>query len=126
VRADAGGAQRIDPRGDDEGGVMQRIAVIAKLRPGVTDEAARLIEAGPPFDPSKHDVERHTVFLAPDVVIFVFEGGHVNSLLSALGGPDEQAALGAWEPLLDGTPLIAQQAYDWISPARLSVNHWGE
>jgi hypothetical protein len=30
---------------------MQRIAVIAKLRPGAAEEAARLIELGPPFDP---------------------------------------------------------------------------
>jgi hypothetical protein len=127
VRADATAGPRRDARGEPvEGGVMQHIAVIAKLRPGSAEQAAKLIEQGPPFDPSQHDVERHTVFLAPDVAIFVFEGGRVNSLLAALGGADEQAALGAWEPLLDGTPLIAQEAYNWVSPARAATNHWGE
>ena len=54
---------------------MQRIAVIAKLRPGAAEEAAKLIELGPPFDPSVHEIERHTVFLGPDVAVFSFEGG---------------------------------------------------
>ena len=105
---------------------MQRVAVIAKLRPGAAEQAARLIELGPPFDPRKHEVERHTVFLAADAVVFVFEGGNVNSLLASLGGADEQAVLGAWEPLLDGTPMIARESYNWVRPARVSANHWGE
>jgi hypothetical protein len=95
------------------GGAMQRLAVIAKLRPGAADEAARLIELGPPFDPAQHGIEQHVVFLAADTVIFVFEGGPPNSLLAALGGSDEQVVLGAWEPLLDGTPLIAREVYHW-------------
>ena len=105
---------------------MQRLAVVAKLRPGAADQAARLLELGPPFDPREHEVERHTVFLAADTVVFVFEGGHVNSLLASLGGADEQAALGAWEPLLEATPVIASESYSWVSPARASANHWGE
>ena len=105
---------------------MQHIAVIAKLRPGAAEEAARLIERGPPFDPAEHEIERHTVFLAQDTVVFVFEGGQANSFLAVLGGADEQAALGAWEPLLEGTPLIAQQAYSWVSPARTPDAGWGE
>jgi hypothetical protein len=105
---------------------MQHMAVIAKLRPGAADKAARLIELGPPFDPRKHEVERHTVFLALDTVVFVFEGGNVNSLLASLGGADEQTVLAAWEPLLDGTPMLAPAAYKWVRPARVSANHWGE
>ena len=106
---------------------MQHIAVIARLRPGAAEEAARLLELGPPFDPRKHEVERHTVFLTPDTVVFVFEGGNVNSLLAALSGPDEQAVLGAWEPLLAGTPLIAPEVYDWVRPAPPeAASYWGE
>jgi len=97
---------------------MQRIAVIATLRPGAADEAARLIELGPPFDLSAHGIERHTVFLAPDVAVFSFEGGEASSLLASLGGADEQSVLAEWEPLLDGTPLIARDAYHWINPDR--------
>lgn len=106
---------------------MQRIAVIAKLRPGASEQAARLIELGPPFDPREHAVERHSVFLAAEAVVFVFEGGQANTLLAALGGADEQSALGAWEPLLDGTPLIAREAYDWIRSGERSLQEsWGE
>jgi len=105
---------------------MQHMAVIAKLRPGAAEQAARLIELGPPFDPRTHEVERHTVFLAPDTVVFVFEGGNVNSLLASLGGTDEQAVLAAWEPLLEGTPMIASEAYSWVRPTPVSANHWGE
>jgi hypothetical protein len=94
---------------------MQRIAVIAKLRAGAAEEAARLIDARPPFDPAAHQIERHTVFLAPDVAVFIFEGGHVASLLASLGSADEQSVLAAWEPLLDGTPIFAREAYHWIA-----------
>ena len=75
-------------------------------------------ELGPPFDPSVHEIERHTVFLGPDVAVFSFEGGQVPSLLASLGGDDEQSVLAVWEPLLDGTPLIASEAYHWVNPDR--------
>lgn len=105
---------------------MQRIAVIARLRPGSADEAAKLIELGPPFDPRAHRIERHSVFLAPDVAVFVFEGGQVSSLLASLGGADEQSVLAAWEPLLDGTPMIARETFHWINPERSLEESWGE
>ena len=73
---------------------MQRIAVIARLRPGAAEEAARLIELGPPFDPPEHGIERHTVFLAPDVALFVFEGGHV--IEPARVARRRRGAVGAW------------------------------
>ena len=95
---------------------MQRVAVVAKLRPGAGEQAARLIELGPPFDPLTNGLERHTVFLAPDTAVFVFEGGDPQALLAALTGADEQSVLGAWETLLDGTPRIAREAYSWTSP----------
>jgi hypothetical protein len=106
---------------------MQRFAVIAKLRPGAAEQAARLIELGPPFDPDTHEIERHLVFLAADTVVFVFEGGRPNSLLAALAGADEQAVLGQWEPLLDGTPTIAREAYSWVGPGARDLHEtWGE
>ena len=67
---------------------MQRLAVIAKLRPGTSEEAANLVELGPPFDPGQYGIERHSVFLAADLVVFIFEGGQPNSLLAALGSAD--------------------------------------
>ena len=105
---------------------MQRLAVVAKLRPGVASEAARLIELGPPFNPSKTDLDRHSVFLAADLVVFVFEGTRPGEFLRSLGAQDEQSVLGAWEPLLDGTPTVAREAYAWARPPYAFDSGWGE
>ena len=95
---------------------MQRLAVIAKLRPGTSEEATNLVELGPPFDPGRYGIERHSVFLAADLVVFIFEGGQPNSLLAALGAPTSSRCWAAWEPLLDSTPSIAREVYHWDSP----------
>lgn len=96
---------------------MERIAVVANLRPGSAEEAERLIELGPPFDLLANGLERHSVFLAADTAVFVFEGGDPQAVIAALTGADDQAVLGEWEELLDGTPKIAREAYCWISPS---------
>ena len=95
---------------------MQRVAVVANLRPGSAEQAAKLIELGPPFDPIDNGLTRHMVFLAADTVVFVFEGDDPQALLSAFNGAAEQSALGLWESLVDGTPKIAREAYTWVSP----------
>ena len=106
---------------------MQRVAVVATLRPGTSEEAEKLVELGPPFDPAKKGLERHMVFLAADTAVFVFEGGDPHALLAAFGDPDAQSALGAWESLVDGTPRVAREAYSWISPTRAKWQEgWGE
>lgn len=95
---------------------MQRFAVVATLRPGMSEQAEKLVTLGPPFDPLSKGLQRHIVFLAADTVVFVFEGGDAHALLTAFSDPDAQSALGAWESLVDGTPRIAREAYSWISP----------
>ena len=106
---------------------MQRIAVVATLRPGAVEQAERLIELGPPFDPSKYGVDRHEVFLAADTVVFVFEGGDPRGLMAALSGSDEHSVIKAWEPLLDGTPRVAREVYSWQNPMAATANGgWGE
>jgi hypothetical protein len=106
---------------------MHRIAVVATLRPGATEQAERLIELGPPFDPNRYGIERHDVFLAADTVVFVFEGGEPRALMTALSGSDEQSVMKAWEPLLDGTPRIAREAYSWRPPVATTWHEgWGE
>ena len=110
-----------------KGGAMQRIAVIAKLRPGTAEQAARLIELGPPFDLLENGLERHMVFLAADTVVFVFEGGDPHAVITALSAANEESVLGAWEPLVDGTPRIAREAYSWIRPEYAGWQEgWGE
>ena len=106
---------------------MQRIAVIARLKPGTLDRARELIAHGPPFDPEKLQLERHTVYVSDDQVVFVFEGGRVNSLIRTAEEGAGAAALAAWEPILDGIPRINQEVYRWErtqDPAW--VGAWGE
>jgi hypothetical protein len=106
---------------------MQRFAVVATLRPGTSEQAEKLVELGPPFDPLEKGLERHMVFLAADTAVFVFEGGDPHALLAAFTDPGAQSAFGAWESLVDGTPRIAREAYSWISPARAKWQEdWGE
>jgi hypothetical protein len=94
---------------------MKGVAVVASLRPGAAEQAASLIELGPPFELSQTGVQRHTVFLAADTAVFVFEGGEPRTLLAALAEAGDQSVFGAWESLLDGTPKIAREVYSWTA-----------
>ena len=42
---------------------MERIAVIAQLRPGTEEQAKQLLAAGPPFDPASLGLTSHDVYL---------------------------------------------------------------
>jgi nucleotide-binding universal stress UspA family protein len=91
---------------------MERIAITARLRTGCEDRARALLKAGPPFDPARVGFSRHSVFLGPDLVVFVFEGERVRSLLSAvINDPVRAAAFTAWAPLLAERPRLAHETY---------------
>jgi hypothetical protein len=93
---------------------MQRIAVIAKLKPDAEKRAAELVEHGPPFDPDELGFERHSVFLSGSQVVFVFEGGRLDHLLhGVVRNPENIGAFKQWEPLVEGFPTVAREAYSW-------------
>lgn len=93
---------------------MQRLAVIAKLKPDAVERAEELIAAGPPFDLKGSGFERHTVFLCGDQAIFVFEGGQPHKVLATIAADLKGAtAFAKWEPLLDGLPKVAKEVYSW-------------
>lgn len=93
---------------------MQRLAVIAKLKPDAEGRATELIEHGPPFDPNDIGFERHSVFLTGDHAVFVFEGGRLDQMLQGvIRNPSAAGALREWEQLLDGMPKVAREAYYW-------------
>ena len=52
---------------------MQRLAVIAKLKPDAEERAIELIKEGPPFDPQGTGFQRHSVYLTSGEAVFVFE-----------------------------------------------------
>jgi hypothetical protein len=91
---------------------MERIAVIAKLKPGSEKRATELVEGGPPFDPEGLGFERHSVYLSGDHVIFVFEGARLDQLLHrVVRDPANVSSFGAWQPLIDGFPTVAREAF---------------
>jgi hypothetical protein len=104
---------------------MNRLAVIAKLRPGVEERAEELIEKGPPFDPSGLGFERHSVYLAGEQALFVFEGGRLEQLMHmVVKDPSSIGAFREWENLIDGMPRIAREAYHW--ERETGWEGWGE
>ncbi len=96
---------------------MEQIAVVARLKSGAEPRAAELIAEGPPFELAHSGLERHTVYLSADEVMFVFEGHEVEWIVDGL--VDEPfhwpllAALEDWRPLLEDNPRIARPAYSW-------------
>jgi hypothetical protein len=84
---------------------MQRIVVIAKLKPDSHDAAAEI------------GLVRHGVYLGGSEVVFVFAGPEVEQQLSHLvNDPAASAAFSAWAPLLDGTPSAAHEVFYWEAP----------
>ena len=104
---------------------MERVAVVAKLKPGTGERARELIAKRPPFDPEKVNLERHTVYLSDDHAVFVFEGGRVNALVRMVSEAGTAAAAFAeWERILDGMPRLTREAYSWErnrDPARVGT-----
>lgn len=93
---------------------MERLAMIAKLKEGASEQAAILVRRGPPFDPGEHGFERHAVYLNGDQVIFLFEGDAADrSVQDILANRARSAALRAWGPLLDQVPQPAVEGYYW-------------
>jgi nucleotide-binding universal stress UspA family protein len=93
---------------------MERIAVIANLRPGCEESAKRLLEAGPPFGPAQIGLTGHDVYVGHGTVVFTFVAPDVERRVSKLVNDAVHAAsFSAWAPLLDGSPTIARPAYHW-------------
>lgn len=96
---------------------MERLALIARLKPGTQAQAEELIAKGPPFDPQQIGFARHSVFVSATEVVFVFEAHEVEWLVTALVEDPFQwmmiDALEAWRPLVDGHPRIAREQFSW-------------
>jgi hypothetical protein len=98
---------------------MERVAIVARLRPGAEERAEKLLAAGPRFDLSASGIERNSVFLSAGEVIFIFEGHEVEWIVDDLiDGPSHyelQRALDDWRSLVEGPPRIAREQFAWDS-----------
>lgn len=96
---------------------MERLALIARLKPGIQARAEELIAKGPPFDLQGSGFVRHSVFLSATEVFFVFEAPEVEWLVDALVDDPFHwmlaEALDDWRPLVEGKPRIAREEFSW-------------
>lgn len=63
---------------------MDRVVLVARLKPGAEGRAAALVGEGPPFDPAERGLSRHTVYLSAGEVVFVFEGDEVEWIVEEM------------------------------------------
>ena len=96
---------------------MERLALIARLKPGTEVQAEQLLATGPPFEPEESGFARHSVYLSASEVVFVFEAHEVEWLVDALiDNPYQWAvekAFEAWRRLIEGEPRIAREKFFW-------------
>ena len=96
---------------------MERVAIVARLKPGAAERARELVASGPPFDLQASGVDRHSVFISAGEVVFVFEGHQVEWVIDDLiDGPfnyELQRAFDDWRKIVDGAPRIARQQFGW-------------
>jgi hypothetical protein len=96
---------------------MERVGIIARLKPDAEQRAAELIATGPPFDPVESGFERHCVYLSAGEVAFVFEAHEVEWLVDGLLDDPFHwmlaEAIESWRPLVDGPPRIAREVFHW-------------
>lgn len=94
--------------------VNERVAVVAKLRPDSRERAGEIVAEGAPYELRETGFRRHSVFLAEDVAVFVFEGSGVEGLVSDLVNDATRSAMfSVWGPLLEGTPELAHEGFYW-------------
>lgn len=109
-RSDDGG--EVAPPRDNE--VTDRLAVVARLRPGSRERAIEILAKGPPYELGEAGFRRHSVFVAEDHVVFLFEGSGIEELVRDLvNDPTRSAAFSVWGPLLEGTPALAPEEFHW-------------
>ena len=109
-RSDEAG-ERVSPGSGD---VTERLAVVARLRPGSGERARQILAGGSPYRLDEAGFERHSVFLAEEVMVFVFEGPGIDGLVRDLvDDPASSSTFSVWGPLLQGTPLLAREAFYW-------------
>ncbi len=90
---------------------MDRVALIARLKPGTEEQAAQLVAAGPPFDPGDRGLSRHVVYLSAGEVVFVFEGDEVEWIVEDMVAGRRKSPRSSWRAL-DGPPDRAPR-YTW-------------
>jgi hypothetical protein len=93
---------------------MDRLMIVARLKPDRRADAERLLRQGPPFEPAELGFERHSVYLTGSEVVFLFEAPEVEWIVETIvDDPVLSTALSPWRTLTEGPPRIAHEYYFW-------------
>ncbi len=94
---------------------MNRLVVVAPLKPGSEGRARELRRRTRTIDLENSRFDAHEVFVTAQEVIFVFEGGATDggTIDLAADDPGVWRAAKAWADCLDGRPRIARSAFFW-------------
>jgi hypothetical protein len=93
---------------------MNRLMIVARLRPGTHRDAEALLRNGPPFDSEDAGFHRHAAYLTQSEVVFLFEAPEVEWIVNEIvDDPVISTAFAPWRALLDGPPRIAHERFFW-------------
>ena len=95
------------------GDANERVAVVATLKPGSRERAARSSHNGAPYGIDRSGFRRHSVFLAEETVVFLFEGPGIEDFTRPRERPRPLRRVRVLAPLLDGTPALAREEFSW-------------
>ena len=99
---------------------MERLVLIASLKPGAEAAAAELIAEGPPFDLERSGFDRHGIYMSSGQVVFVFEAHEVEWAVDALIDDPFNGmlsdALERWRLVVEEPPRIARERFSWTRP----------
>jgi hypothetical protein len=95
---------------------MSRAVVVLPLLEGASEQVAKLLRRGPPFDPEAVGLERHHVFLTDQEAVFVFEADTPDAAERLVGEGSFWSAASAWKELVAGPPRLAEDVYSWVRP----------
>ena len=105
---------------------MYRLLITVPIRPGSHDAVRGILHEGPPFELMDTTLERHTVFLSSDQLIFLFEGPHAEAeagrMLEQPGVIDRAGRLGDH---LASDPAIPEEVFEWERPERIDGLDFG-
>jgi hypothetical protein len=96
---------------------VRRFLVTARIRRGSKDAVRAILRQGPPFQLPDTSLTRHTVFLAGDEIVFLFEGVHADEEVRRLvHQPDVLGQASRIGAHLTGRPRFPEEVFSWERP----------
>jgi hypothetical protein len=90
---------------------MERVVLIAPLKPGARDQAIELIERSTSGE-QEQATQRVGIFLSDREVVFFFEGhAAAAAVREFVNDPVRSSMLSPWLPLFDGPLHVAHESY---------------